>query len=234
MVQFRRRLRTHTTKTATKEPTEGVNVELDVSPAWWPYVHHRRNGPFSITVTELLRRLGDMTDVEIVSLSATPESLTVTLRAFRSDAVSDYESIRALLIEHLVASITLEDTDYASAERPAPPEPETPFTRVELEAKLRDLGFIQGAHLGEDDTPQADDADIWTHQSGFLCVQFDASTKQEEEGVARWIDRTGEEKLAFRRITERLQAWWDKHDFEDGIFPATGKANGGIFGTQHA
>lgn len=225
----RRPLRANTVRFQKSEDlAEGVLVEVDVSPLWWPYIHHDRNGPFAMTIVELLRKV-EALDLTPVAVRAEPSSLTVVFVARSPEAVYGYMEIRRVLTEHLTGAITVEEDDYASDARPPPAT--DPVLRSQIMARLKECGF---ACLADDQSPLAypavsDDSDIWNHIVG-VCVQFDADTKPEETGVARWIDRSGEQKLSFDRVLGRLAAFRaDSAEAEPGIFPSTGEARGGVF-----
>ena len=216
-----RLLRTNATKPRSEgHPIDGVTVELNVGPSWWPSIHHHKGGAFALTLEVLTKKLGAL-DVEPLAIRAERDRLTVVVAADRNRTLASYETLKLEIHDHLVAEIALEDRDYSAKKRPAEPkEPEILTTRSDVEKLLRDRGYVPGSELGHKEG-KSDDADIWSlPDTASRCVQFDERAEPGGTGFARWIDTDGEEKLSFDDVMSRLRE----------MLPAKPLSDGGVLG----
>lgn len=212
-----------------RRPIDGIELELDVSPPWWTYIHHRSKGAFGLTIQLLLRSL-EKFDIEVLAVRAEADRITVVFVPERLwESFAKYEQIQGYLRDMLVTGMTIEESDYASDARPVDA---TPVTREDLERHLAELGFKQA-------DPALDPLErvqhVWTFGQN-VAVQFD-----DEPGAltATWTDRTGDAVLSFGQILKLLaNATRDKVfvpvnlEEEEGVLSGDGDPRGGVFSAQ--
>lgn len=205
--------------TVQRSVVEGVQVELDITPAWWPFIHHRKNGAFVMTITELMAKLDEL-GVVPTSLRADHDRLVVAVAVRSGATFANYEETVDALRDHLAASVTIEDADYEEGRAPEIADvADEDIDRERLETLLRENDFV------------AKDPDIWTHPTLNLAVQFDERCAPGDiSGVARWMSVAGEEKLSFRKVARRIRFFQSPKQPTAGIFPSDGETGGGVLG----
>jgi len=222
-----RRLRVNATQIGQRA-VDGIEIEIDVSPPWWTYIHHRSKGAFGVALHVLMLSL-EKFDVEPVAIRAEADRLTVVFAPERlHESFAKYEQIQGYLRDMLVTGMTIEDCDYASDARPTEL---VPVTRADLERHLAELGFKQAAPTLD---PLERVQHIWTFGQN-VAIQFD-----DEPGVltATWTDRSGDAVLSFHQILKMLtSATRDKvfvpiNPEEEGILSGEGDPHGGVFSAQ--
>jgi len=219
----RNRLRVNTTKPQSNERSMAdVRVELNVAPPWWAQIHHHKGGAFAVTLHVLSKKLDEL-NVEPLAIRAEGDRLTVVVAADRNRTLAFYEALKLEIHAHLVADITLEDSDYLTQKRPDPPKADGVATRSDVEKLLRDRGYVRSSEL-DHKHGKVDDFDIWSlPQTASQCVQFDERAKPDEIGFARWMDADGEEKLSFDQVMVRLEEMQPVKPLGDGGVLGTGK-----------
>jgi hypothetical protein len=223
-----RRLRVNATQ-VERRPIEGIEVELDVSPPWWPYIHHRSKGAFGVAIHVLMRSL-EKFDVEPIAVHAETDRLTVVFAPQRlHESFVKYEQIQGYLRDMLVTGMTIEDSDYASDARPAYL---APVTRADLEHQLAELGFKQAEPTLD---PLERVQHVWTFGQN-VAIQFDS---EPSALTATWTDRSGDAVLSFAQILKMLTNVTRDKVFipvnleeEEGILSRDGDPHGGVFSAQ--
>lgn len=203
--------------TIQRSLVEGVQVELDITPAWWPFIHHRRHGAFVMTITELMSKIDEL-GIEPTSLRADHDRLVVAVAVRSGATIDNYGDTVDALRDHIAASVTIEDADYEEGRAPEIVDvADEDIDRERLEKLLRENDFV------------AKDPDIWTHPTLNLAVQFDERCAPGDiSGVARWMSVAGEEKLGFRKIAHRIRFFQSPQQPTAGIFPSDGETAGGV------
>lgn len=222
------RLRANNTR-VNRRPIDGLELELDVSPPWWPYIHHRSKGAFGLTLQLLVRSL-EKFNVEVLAIRAEADRLAIVVVPERlGESFAQYEQMQSYLRDMLVTGMTIEDSDYASDARPIDA---TPVTREDLERHLAELGFKQAE-------PTLDALEsvqhVWTFGQN-VAIQFD---DEPSALTATWTDRSGDAVLSFGQILKMLNnATRDKvfipvnMEEEEGILSGDGDPRGGVFSAQ--
>jgi hypothetical protein len=233
------------TETEPQPIFSAVRMEIDVSPTWWPKIHHRRGGAFSVTLSALIQIL-DRRKLEPLELRANEDRIVVVLAVGLDVEPGEYQSHAVQIRAALTLAVTIEpeddfhmDLQFVEVGESEAARQST--TRRELEEVLRKCGFVQGASaaLTAHKYKEIGDNDIWTLPTGSRCVQFDEDTTIDMVGTARWMDATGEKIYTFDTIVQNLAALLRKAEETNpvtpdeksaaGILPGKGSVKGGIF-----
>ena len=222
------RLRANNTRINPRS-VDGIELELDVSPPWWPYIHHRSKGAFGLTLQVLLRSL-EKFNVEVLAIRAEADRLAIVVVPERlAESFAKYEQIRGYLRDMLVTGVTIEDSDYASDDaRPVG----APVTREDLEHQLAELGFKQA-------DPKLDSLErvqhVWTFGQN-VAIQFN---DEPSSLTATWTDRSGDAVLSYGQILNLLSNATRNKVFTpvnpeegEGVLSGDGDPRGGVFGAQ--